>query len=103
MNLFINGIYLRMLNPDQKICRTKDRFLASMLGNEMVMMDTINGNYIGLNAVSCTIWNHLEHELTVTELISKLLAEYEVDLSACEQETLYCLNKMVEQGLVATT
>jgi len=103
LNLFTNGIYLRMLNPDQKISRINDRFLASMLGNEMVIMDTINGNYIGLNVVSSTIWNHLEHELTITELISKLLAEYEVDPSACEEETLYCLNKMVEQGLVAAT
>lgn len=90
-----------MLNINQKISRTNDRFLASMLGNEMVMMDTINGNYIGLNEVSSAIWNYLEHELTVAEVISNLLSEYEVDRSACEQETLYCLNKMIEQGLLS--
>ncbi|WP_254070820.1 PqqD family peptide modification chaperone [Pedobacter sp. L105] len=81
--------------------RTSDRFLASTLGNEIVMMDTLNGNYIGLNEVSSSIWNYLEIEQTIEELILKLLSDFEVNLDGCVQETLQCLDKMLTQGLLS--
>lgn len=90
-----------MLDLTSKIVRNSDRFLSSMLGNEIVMMDTQNGAYIGLNDVSSTIWNYLENELTAEELVVRLLNEYAVERTDCEQQTLECLNKMEEQGIIS--
>lgn len=90
-----------MLDLTSKIVRNNDRFLSSMLGNEIVMMDTQNGAYIGLNDVSSTIWNYLENELTAEELIVRLLDEYDIERTDCEQQTLECLKKMEEQGIIS--
>lgn len=90
-----------MLDLTSKIVRNNDRFLSSMLGNEIVMMDTQNGAYIGLNDVSSTIWNYLENELTAEELVLRLLEEYDINRTDCEQQTLECLKKMEEQGIIS--
>lgn len=90
-----------MLDLTSKIVRNSDRFLSSMLGNEIVMMDTQNGAYIGLNDVSSTIWNYLENEFTAEELVVRLLDEYDVERADCEQQTLECLKKMEAQGIIS--
>jgi len=90
-----------MLDLTSKIVRNTDSFLLSTLGNEIVMMDTRNGKYIGLNHVSSDIWNYLEKGLSATELIDRLVSEYEVERGECESQTLECLNKMEQQGLIS--
>jgi hypothetical protein len=90
-----------MLDLTSKIVRNNDRFLSSMLGNEIVMMDTQNGAYIGLNDVSSSIWNYLENELTAEELIVRLLDDYNVERTECELQTMECLQKMEEQGIIS--
>ncbi|EDM37299.1 hypothetical protein PBAL39_09156 [Pedobacter sp. BAL39] len=90
-----------MLDLTSKIVRNTDSFLLSALGNEIVMMDTRNGKYIGLNQVSSDIWNYLEKGLSATELIDRLVSEYEVERGECESQTLECLNKMEQQGLIS--
>jgi hypothetical protein len=89
-----------MLNLTSKFVRNKDKFLASALGNEIVMMNTTNGTYIGLNEVSSNIWNYLESELTGEDIINKLLNEYDVTRENCEIQTLDCLHKMEQQGII---
>lgn len=90
-----------MLDLTSKIIRNNDRFLSSMLENEIVMMDTQNGAYIGLNDVSSTIWNYLENELTAEDLVIRLLEDYHVSRTDCELQTMECLNKMEEQGIIS--
>ena len=90
-----------MLDLTSKIVRNKDRFLSSVLENEIVMMDTLNGTYIGLNDVSTTIWNYLENELTAEDLVMRLLEDYHVNRTECELQTLECLNKMEAQGIIS--
>jgi len=89
-----------MLTLTSKITRNQDKFLASALGNEIVMMNTSNGTYIGLNEVSSNIWNYLESELTSEDIVNKLLNEYDVTRENCEIQTLDCLHKMEEQGII---
>jgi hypothetical protein len=89
-----------MLTLTSKIIRNQDKFLASALGNEIVMMNTSNGTYIGLNEVSSNIWNYLESELTSEDIVNKLLNEYDVTRENCEIQTLDCLHKMEEQGII---
>ena len=89
-----------MLTITSKIIRNSDKFLSSTLGNEIVMMNTTNGTYIGLNEVSSNIWNYLENERTAAEIIEHLLNDYEVSRENCEPQTMDCLNKMEKQGII---
>ncbi len=89
-----------MLNITSKIIRNSDKFLSSTLGNEIVMMNTVNGTYIGLNEVSSNIWNYLENERTAGEIIDLLLNDYDVSRENCEPQTIECLTKMEKQGII---
>lgn len=48
---------------------------------------------------SC-IWNMLRHPITVEGLIQELLSKYDVTRAKCEEETLYFLSKLYEEGLI---
>lgn len=80
--------------------RNQEKFLFSSLGDEGVMMDLENGNYISLNAVGSDIWQMLEQEMTKQELIQKLSASYSVSEEQCEVDLEEFLSEMIKQEMV---
>jgi len=84
------------------LTKNEEKFLASDLGDEMVMMDLESGNYIGLNEVGKDIWLHITGETTVSELIAKLVEEYEVTAEECEKDVMEYLEGMLEKRMVLT-
>ncbi len=83
------------------VCKRKQGLLVSELGNELVMMDIDQGNYIGLNETGRAIWELLEEPISVEQLIEKLICSYEIDIDQCTGDTLEYLNKMNEQQLLS--
>jgi len=92
-----------MINLQSVLQRNDTNFLASALGNETVMMNMKTGDYLGLNEVSSDIWKLLQHPLTPEDIINTLLQRYEVSREDCESQTLSCLSKMAEQGMISIT
>ena len=66
----------------------------------MVILNLDSGIYFGLNPVGATIWNFIQSEHTLEELIAHLLNEYQVDRARCEAEVMSLLQKMNSQGLI---
>lgn len=92
-----------MITLSTTIIRNSKNFLCSKLGAELVMMDLKTGDYLGLNEVSSDIWDLLRQPTTAEAIISSLLQQYDVSREDCEQQTLECLNKMIEQGLISVS
>lgn len=90
-----------MIELHTTIKRNTEDFLCSKLGADLVMMNLKTGDYLGLNEVGADIWDFLKNPLTVDYLINNLLQQYEVSRELCEQQTLDCLNKMVEEGMIS--
>lgn len=90
-----------MLTIHTTIKRNNEDFLSSKLGNELVMMNTKTGDYLGLNQVSNDIWELIQQPCTAEDIINGLLQQYEVSKEDCEKQTLECLNKMMEQGMIS--
>ena len=90
-----------MIQLHSTIKRNNEDFLCSKLGAELVMMNLKTGDYLGLNEVSSDIWDLLKEPRTAEEVVNGLLQQYEVTKEDCEQQTLECLNKMAEQGMVS--
>ena len=76
------------------------QIISSKMDNEVVMMSVEKGNYYGLNQVGSEIWEKLNEPLTVTDLCSKLLIEYNVEREQCERDVMTYLEKLVEEGLI---
>ncbi len=91
---------MNMINPESLIHRNDTQFLASDLGNELVMMNLETGDYISLNEVSASIWKLLEQPSKPAEVISRLLERYEIDEENCSRQTFLFLNKMYEQQMI---
>lgn len=74
--------------------------VACDLDGEVVILDLDSGVYFGLNAVGGELWNHLQQERTVDEIILHLLAQYDVDRTLCEIEVASLLQSMAARGLI---
>ena len=110
MLIFVRLIVLR-INMSQKqilaenslIQRNETKFLASALGEEIVMMNTDNGDYIGVNNVGSDIWNMLTEPMLVEQLIEKVLDEYEVSPEEAKTEIDTFVQRMLKQEMITVS
>ncbi|MGN6817496.1 MAG: PqqD family peptide modification chaperone [Sphingomonas sp.] len=61
-------------------------WLAARVGDELVMMSAVKGNYLGLTEVGARIWELIETPRTLESLCDALVAEYDVDPATCRAE-----------------
>ena len=78
----------------------QEEILASVMEDEVVMMNLQTDSYYGTNAVGTRIWELLEQPLTVAELCQLLQEEFEVDDETCQQDVLPFLEKIIDEKLV---
>ncbi len=88
------------LTPNAILYKKEEKLLISNVGNDLIMMDVDNGNYITLNAVGSAIWAKLESPISFKDLILSLTDEYEIDAKQCELETTAYLKTMLQHQLV---
>ncbi len=89
-----------MINLTSKLRRNEEQFIVNSLGEEIVMMNTASGDFIGLNSVGTEIWDLLKEPKSFGELIKELMEIYEVTEKQCIDETLPYLNKMVGEKMI---
>ena len=80
--------------------RNERNFLISRIGEEVVLMDIHNGQYIGLNAIGSAIWEKLEQPVPIHQVVHALTEEYSVSMQLCEHETLLFLQKMMQHQML---
>ncbi len=74
--------------------------MSSEVGDETMMMDIDRGMYYALNPVSSRIWNLLEQPLSVGAICDRLVAEYDIEPSVCQQEVMNFLGQLLERKIV---
>ena len=74
--------------------------ISGRLHDELVMMDIEKGKYFSLNPVATRIWELLENPLTIKELCSLLMDEYEINADQCKAEVEDHLKEMIKLGLI---
>jgi hypothetical protein len=74
--------------------------IVSDMGGEKVMLSVRNGNYYNLGTVGGRIWDILGSPITVEQIISELLGEYEVEREECEQHVISFLEHLRKEGLI---
>ncbi len=76
-----------LLTMNTLISRNETKFLANALGEELVMMNMENGDFISMNKVGTDIWNLCETPLSLSELVQKLVNLYDIEPDHCRIET----------------
>ncbi len=70
------------------------------LAGEKVMVDFKHGKYFMLKGVGNDIWDLLEENILVNDIIKKLLEEYEVEEKECVDSTLKFLGQLEELDFI---
>lgn len=55
---------------------------------------------ITVNEVGVTIWNMLQEEVTLDQLVQKILEEYDVDEETARKDTEEFLQNLMESGIL---
>ncbi|HDR7516890.1 lasso peptide biosynthesis PqqD family chaperone [Bacillus mobilis] len=84
---------------NQCVAQVKGNVVSDMDG-EKVMLSIKNGKYYNLGEVGGVIWERIEKPIPVTELVTTLISEYEVEQLQCEGQVLSFLEMLLEEGLV---
>ena len=71
--------------------------IASEIDDEIVMMSIEAGNYYGLNAIGSALWNQLEQQDTIENIINLLVQKFDVDIDQCKNDTLSFIEDMVNK------
>lgn len=72
----------------------KKKLNVTDLAGEKVMVDFDNGKYFLIKGVGNDIWDMIQDEITPSEIIEKLLSEYDVSREECEKSVMEFLEKM---------
>ena len=87
------------INRDSKVVIGKT-VSTSEIDNEKVMVDFETGKYFMIKGVGNDIWERVQTEITVSDLIDSLLLEYDIDEPTCEKEVIDFLDKLNEYGFL---
>ncbi len=80
--------------------RVDTNLLVSQLAGETVLMNTVSGDYFGINTVGTKIWNLLTAPATITSLVESLVASYDIAPDQCENEVNIFLKNLESRKLV---
>ena len=78
----------------------KRQLKVTDLSGEKVMIDFETGKYFLIKGVGNDIWDMIQSDITVGDIISKLMEEYDVSESECESSVMDFLNKLVEFQII---
>ncbi len=88
-----------MLDKNQVVFRNAD-ILVNEVDGETVMMSIENGSYYGMNPTGNYIWNLLEQEKSVADLLNGIAKTFALNAEQCENEVLPFIEKMLEEKIL---
>ncbi|MDF2572597.1 MAG: hypothetical protein K0R55_4201 [Sporomusa sp.] len=87
------------INSNTLVAQVMD-LLAAEIDGETIMLNIENGMYYQLDVTGSRIWDLLGEQRRVSELISNLVEEYNVQPEQCCSDTLKFIREIWDEGLV---
>ena len=80
-------------------------YVFRKIGNETILVPVRAGvseldSLFTLNEVGAVVWSGVEARSSVQEIVTAVLAEFEIDRSAAEGDVLEFLNALFERNLI---
>lgn len=82
------------------VIKLKKNLNVTDLSGEKVMIDFDSGKYFMIKGSGNDIWDLIQEDITVEEIIKKLLAEYDVSEEECEKSVMEFLGKLQEFSFI---
>jgi len=88
-----------MMNLNQKITFA-DTVFAQEVDGEMVLLDMQSENYFGLDEVGTVIWQAMQEQRCLKDILLVLMEQYDVKEDILEKDLLTFTHALVENGLI---
>lgn len=82
------------------IVRKRGDWLAATVADEVLMMNTDNGLYLGLNPVGARIWQMIDTPCDVETLCARLEHEFDVAPATCRAEVDAFLDQLARHRAI---
>jgi hypothetical protein len=89
-----------ILNAAAKL-RRSDKWLSTEHDGNVIMMDSENGRFLGLNATASLIWRLLDVPRTLGELGASLAEDYSVDAEQAVNDMRPLITDLLDQRALA--
>ncbi|RRS30827.1 MAG: coenzyme PQQ biosynthesis protein PqqD [Epsilonproteobacteria bacterium (ex Lamellibrachia satsuma)] len=87
------------MNLSQKIIFV-DTVFSQEVDGEMVLLNMNNENYFGLDEMGTAIWQVMQENKTLQEVLEAILEQYEVEAEVLEKDLLIFVDRLVKSGLI---
>jgi ubiquitin C-terminal hydrolase len=87
------------ISLSQFVVQTKGN-IASDMGGEKVMLSVNSGKYYNFGEIGGEIWDMINQKITVNQVISTLISNYEIDQRDCEEQVIAFLEKLHAENLI---
>ena len=87
------------MNRDGRIVRCEE-LLEADLNGEIVALHIERGQCYGLSAVAADIWRMLAEPISLDEICTRLVEDYDIDSPTCRAEVVRRVSQLQEEGLV---
>ncbi|MDQ0256591.1 hypothetical protein J2S74_004013 [Evansella vedderi] len=74
--------------------------IVSDMDGEKVMLSISNGKYYNLGDIGGAIWDFIVEPISIYQLVSQLVSEYDVEFKECEQQVIDFLTHLKNEGLI---
>ncbi len=74
--------------------------IAAEADRDLVMVRVATGHYYGISDVAREIWEAIERPIRVSDLVTDLVANHQIDAISCEKQTLSFLEALLDEGLL---
>jgi hypothetical protein len=82
------------------VIKLKKKLNVTDLSGEKVMIDFDSGKYFMIKGSGNDIWDLIQEEITVDDIVKKLLQEYEVSEDECVKSVDEFLGKLKEYDFI---
>lgn len=87
------------IKADSMISRTT-HVIFSKLDDELLAIDSQAGYCYSMNETAGRVWDCISSPVSITEICSRLCAEYSVDNEVCKAEVILLLQEWSQVGLI---
>lgn len=90
----------KQLTAESIVCK-RDDLLAANVDQETVLLSIHNSRYFGMAETAHRIWELLDKQMRVKDLVDLLISEYEVDPADCQREVIQFLHELEKHDLIS--
>ena len=80
--------------------RRNSEIIAAGLGDETILLDATTWTYVHLNETATRIWEEIGEMRSVSDVVSRLTSEYDVDERDCRSAVQEFAEEMSRRGFV---